>query len=825
MSQRLINIPHIICDIVREFIPQEDYDSLISKLEPSSSLDALKNFLAIFAKDLDESVGSRNILNTSAMTARMMFNYVDFLKTFPAPPEFDQFFWSSEQGKHLLSLLPLVKAQERVSMVDPVSTLTEELASSGFMVRHLNSEAITSAIIKFANKCLQSWYSTGFYSPYAAVVNASMMGKSRAFRELPNSGIFIISICLQKPSATNKPSRSPAIADWFINYTANVDVCELAYCAFVARSLEALATFVSEQPADLTCAELALAWSRLQSEWQFWRSILSRCETAGLSKSDFKSLAFNSQQNLKASLNGRAGLPKGSVRVLFFFDEASQLLDNSFNIADISRFHLLRRALQILPEAPEASVFAFFTDTVSEISSLAPSRRWDPSMKARIKRNSLFPVFWWLPTMDIWPECKEYHRLRDLERPRLFSVYGRPGIHSGIKAVQGGGSGYLSEIDSNKKTGDAEVILIDSLEAKLLPNGDPWNITIEDSLAILGVLTALTVTASCQAASALIASHMRQCVGVSPDRESIYSYQYPEPALALAAMRLTAMIGWGVMIDGVRDAMSLAFTDAGHRGEIGGQILLLMAAERCMTILNSSTGSKVNIPAIPLEMFLFHLLGAEAYTSVALDLQFQERISRMYVRIVQFVQFFCRPDRQQVTQMFNRACGIVCEVGAPFVDLILPIFVLKDGENLDDAVVLPDQMSTLLVQVKCYSRTPSVKQMGIWATSHLPRKGSANGMNSLLDYVSLVLEVGTGSVQFDCHTYPQVNDGRQISVAAVGIRPSRILDPDTANIESIDESFEKMLKAKVDPLKVPGSTAESLKNLSASISLVYKQKF
>jgi hypothetical protein len=202
-------------------------------------------------------------------------------------------------------------------------------------------------------------------------------------------------------------------------------------------------------------------------------------------------------------------------------------------------------------------------------------------------------------------------------------------------------------------------------------------------------------------------------------------------------------------------------------------------------------------------MFLFHLLGAEAYTSVALDLQFQERISRMYVRIVQFVQFFCRPDRQQVTQMFNRACGIVCEVGAPFVDLILPIFVLKDGENLDDAVVLPDQMSTL-----------RVKQMG-----------SADGMNSLLDYVSLVLEVGTGSVQFDCHTYPQVNDGRQISVAAVGIRPSRILDPDTANIESIDESFEKMLKAKVDPLKVPGSTAESLKNLSASISLVYKQKF
>jgi hypothetical protein len=42
---------------------------------------------------------------------------------------------------------------------------------------------------------------------------------------------------------------------------------------------------------------------------------------------------------------------------------------------------------------------------------------------------------------------------------------------------------------------------------------------------------------------------MRFCVGVSNEREDFYTFQYAEPCLAHAAMRLTVRFGWGAVFD------------------------------------------------------------------------------------------------------------------------------------------------------------------------------------------------------------------------------------------------------------------------------------
>lgn len=66
------------------------------------------------------------------------------------------------------------------------------LTHRAFLVGYERDFEITSSLINFGNKCAKLWESSEYYSPYAAVVNASMTGKSRAFCQLPCHGLFVI---------------------------------------------------------------------------------------------------------------------------------------------------------------------------------------------------------------------------------------------------------------------------------------------------------------------------------------------------------------------------------------------------------------------------------------------------------------------------------------------------------------------------------------------------------------------------------------------------------------------------------------------------------
>jgi hypothetical protein len=340
-------------------------------------------------------------------------------------------------------------------------------------------------------------------------------------------------------------------------------------------------------------------------------------------------------------------------------------------------------------------------------------------------------------------------------------------------------------------------------------------------------------------ASALTASHMRQCVGISPDRESIYGYQYPEPVLGFAAMRLTLTCGWQVLLDHLRDAMATTFTDGGYRGELGAQILLLMAADRAMVIASEQRFPtkemdpvkgllcSAEIPLVPLSLFLEILMGEK---------QVDGRFEGMFIRLVQFIQFFSLPGKEQVAQMFQRSCGIVVKPGARYVDLIIPVITLYQGESAESVTVAPERMSVILVQVKCWKASISLAKAAKTASTNLPRAGSTSevpdkALNPDLDYISLLLEIGPHSgdpVYRKTFTHAELSadfgifpDLKQTPIWISNLRPSDVLDSNSQGYGSVDQAFSKMMMARLDPLEITDVTSQAMRNLKKSIGLVY----
>ena len=122
-------------------------------------------------------------------------------------------------------------------------------------------------------------------------------------------------------------------------------------------------------------------------------------------------------------------------------------------------------------------------------------------------------------------------------------------------------------------------------------------------------------------------------------------------------------------------------------------------------------------------------------------------ISYMYVRLIQFVQVFTKPDKNQICEMFKRGAGIVVKPGSKQVDLIIPVLVVGDGENVRDVIPVPERMSVVLVQIKCYSSSRSQAHEIFLSSVNLVRHVSTersvqDRLNEKLDYLSLLIEIG-----------------------------------------------------------------------------------
>ena len=516
------------------------------------------------------------------ITCEMFFRYVAMLSEIDGETVLDDAFWLAHS--HILSVFPRKTVTNEIGW-----TSRTETAMSAFQVEYQKADVVPVALINFANKCLGEWDPDTYYSPYAAVVNASMIGKSRAFAQLPSLGVFVFTICFQVKKSGNVPLRSEVIDTFFLDekFEGKPEICQARFAIFFVVCLDALLEFVRAHP-RMTLIELTQAWAAKQTVTldgnlasSFWQDIIKKTNSAavqlnnsdamvvdGIEQLEFGSLgqkASTLQFDLDALLKSRfPDISNRLVKTIFFFDEAAQLVNMAAVIAPWTRFQILRRSLRVV--GGNNCCFAFFTDTVSTISNFAPSTRWERSSRLTgLLGMELFPPFWWLPTMDVWPGTRDgLLKVSEWEQPIGYFRFGRPAYFAHL------GSNPERREDLSTEAKQLIHLLVNKL-MNVLPSlqGD---VTFDQALAILGVRTTLSVTASCQLAKKLTASHMRLCVGVSADRESIYSFQYPEPALAVASMKLIAKYGWLPMLEHLREAMSLIVINAGSRGELGGEL-------------------------------------------------------------------------------------------------------------------------------------------------------------------------------------------------------------------------------------------------------------
>ena len=46
------------------------------------------------------------------------------------------------------------------------------------------------------------------------------------------------------------------------------------------------------------------------------------------------------------------------------------------------------------------------------------------------------------------------------------------------------------------------------------------------------------------------------------------------------------------------------------------------------------------------------------------------------------MQIFCKPSADQLAQFFRRGVGVVCQFGAAFVDILVPVLVNTSGQDV-----------------------------------------------------------------------------------------------------------------------------------------------
>ena len=134
-----------------------------------------------------------------------------------------------------------------------------------FESEYVDPNRVVDRFIASVAACRDEWRKQTLYAPYFAVVQASMMGKSRLFFRLAERQIFIFYICLGGPEFNGYPKGDPELVKALTSQTCS----EGFYAAFLLAALEKLFEFRRTDPPGNS-----EDWIRQQQHNTFWTSIL-----------------------------------------------------------------------------------------------------------------------------------------------------------------------------------------------------------------------------------------------------------------------------------------------------------------------------------------------------------------------------------------------------------------------------------------------------------------------------------------------------------------------------------------------------------------------
>ena len=540
-------------------------------------------------------------------------------------------------------------------------------------------------------------------------------------------------------------------------------------------------------------------------------------------------------------LLGTKQLPSDSLHILFIFDEARKMID-------AGSFVPFRRSMRVFPSSSSSqlNIFCTMTDTASKVSNLAPAKPYDPSERANGVGMDLFSPFTVIKSLDLWwdqarhipvhslpPEsfnasekivdevlavlmnrsaCPQTPNqpgtipfgsilnMRLLDRLDVAAMFGRPAFLSFLY--------FRNQVNEDVGGNKALINLMQAKLAKMPSMKIPKDITDDALVAILGHLVSIEVCASSRSAANMASGHMRLVAAVSCDRQSVFTLETAEPVLALAAHELirSNKITWDALLSKFIDLELSTATMTGFRGEVGIQVLIIMAMQKWLFAqLDHNRVPELTLPSVDMWNYLSILLGGideRNLDSNATGLK--NDLMRMYVRPYQVVKTFVEPTTKMLYEGFIRGNAIYCRENQKAVDALVPVFLPKDNFDPQTEPVFEDRITALAFQVKLRKRyvPESVKAEWEEKLKDLPLVSELQCRG--IPQVAVYVELGGSQAKTAPPSVKQIKleSGPQIKKTSYGyavhVKDLSVLSIFPEQITA-NEVFKRVLESMIDP--------------------------
>ena len=231
-------------------------------------------------------------------------------------------------------------------------------------------------------------------------------------------------------------------------------------------------------------------------------------------------------------------------------------------------------------------------------------------------------------------------------------------------------------------------------------------------IAVLGTLASVNISAASHMASELASGHMRLVAAISKQRKYVYTLEVPEPLLGFAAhcLIMSGRVPWHVVIDKYSALVLNNTTDVGFRGEVAGQILCLVAWQKCLRRRAEERRlPEFEFPFIPAIQFIKALVGSALYDQLSTEIRtgLESVLSQAFVRVNQFAKTYVELGADTLREFFVRASGVYCKQGQAAVDLAIPLWFGQES-------FAEEAFSVLLLQLKLRMKSLSPADLQEW---------------------------------------------------------------------------------------------------------------
>ncbi|EFJ08536.1 hypothetical protein SELMODRAFT_428878 [Selaginella moellendorffii] len=535
----------------------------------------------------------------------------------------------------------------------------QDAARAAFFEYPLEDEDVLEELWSKIKRDYWTWaLGNAYMAPLFAIVQSSGWGKSRLAFELHRKGLYIIYISCMKASHSGFPGQTPHLAAWI---TQGKQLTVLRMAALLLASIEALADYVKgggdphcwildqTDPtrgfpvANDIASRLQACTLRLEASAAAKAAALPRTferrTTEYLSR---ESHTYNAVgEALKTALrdlpldgiafDGIAQRPDQRLKVLFCFDEASELAELELEGGMDTAFTLLRRVLG----KAEFGLWALVLGTNSRLLDFVPSKAMDPTRKVRARDYKLFKPFWLTATAAV---------PGDLSSGSPESVFrlGRPL--------------WRAFMDKGYTFKGLRLLAVDKLNC----SGGVTDATV---IAILGCTIGLDVASWSEAAETSVASHMMTACWISDDRRRLHVSNAAEPVLAAAAAGfLLQEVTLNEVLGELSKMCKEGVVTGGPRGEIVTRLLLLLAMLAC----RRDTGDATFTGEIKLGAFLSKLLGKVPHgLAGTVDLDAGLNFNG-------FSPTYRNLERGLINECLQHIRALTCKPGQEAVDNIVP---------------------------------------------------------------------------------------------------------------------------------------------------------